>query len=227
MSQEDITQRIETNLFELPTKDFKYLSFDKYKSYLSRIRANQDKKLGRLIVKEYPTSGANVIHFSALLDELEMKKNFIPEILIVDYLGIMTSVDIYGNGFEKLGNITKELRGLAVERELCVISAVQTNREGYSVSDFNLNNIAESIAIVNNSDFICGIIRDDTLDEIGEIWIKVLKNRYTSIKNKKFNLGTDIEKQKFFDIEQNESSDFNTIINENTNIKDFSKLNFD
>lgn len=146
MSEEKIMQRIETNLFQVPTKEFKHFSFEQYKSLLMKIKPNINKKLGRLIVKEYPTSTASVAHFNILLDELELKKNFIPDIIIVDYLAIMKPLDMkYANSYEKQKTVSEELRGLAVEKNVAIMSAVQTNRSGFSVSDFDITATSECL----------------------------------------------------------------------------------
>lgn len=230
MSEEKITQRIETNLFQIPTDRFKHFNFEQYKELLTKIKPNSGKKLGRLIVKEYPTSSASVAHFNILLDELEMKKDFKPDILVVDYLAIMKPLDSrYANTYEKHKFISEELRGLAVEKNLAIISAVQTNRSGFSVSDFDLTSISESIGIPFISDFIVALIRDSDLDEQNEIWVKVLKNRYMPIVNKKFNLGANVLTQSFFDVQQGEESDFKIEdeVNKGSIQKDFSKINFE
>lgn len=229
MSEEKITQRIETNLFKIATKEFKHFSLEQYKQLLSKIKPNIGKKLGRLIVKEYPTSSASIANFNILLDELELKKNFVPDILIVDYLAIMKPIDgKYTNSYEKQKFISEELRGLAVEKNIAILSAVQTNRSGFSASDFDLTSISESIAIPFICDFVIAIIRDNDLDEQNEIWIKILKNRYAPIVNKKFNLGTNIEHQLFFDVEQDATSDFNLekINEKDKESHDFSKFSY-
>jgi len=146
MSEDNIMQRIEANLFELPTSEFKNLTLKEYANYLRSIKAKAGKKLGRLFVKEYPTGYATVANLSLLLDELELKKNFIPHVLIVDYMGIMKPLEPrWANSYEKQKIISEELRGLMVERKICCISAIQTNREGYNVSDFNLTATSECL----------------------------------------------------------------------------------
>jgi hypothetical protein len=145
MSESKIIQRIETNLFELPTKEFKHMSFEDYKARLAGIKPNKDA-LGRLIVKEYPPTMASVSNIEALLDELELKKKFVPNVVIVDYLSIMRPIDSrYVGMYEKSKCISEELRGIAVDRNLCVLTGMQTNRSGFSVSDFDLTSISECL----------------------------------------------------------------------------------
>ncbi len=234
MSENKIMQRVEANLFEVPTKVFKHLDFKKYVKLLKNVKANEGKKMGRLFVKDFPTSSSNVGHFEYLLEELEIKKNFKPDVIVIDYLQIMQPQDTrYANGYEKFKNISEELRRIAVEYDLCIITAVQTNRSGYSVSDFDLRSSSESIAVTFTADCIVAIIRDEDLDEENQVWIKVLKNRYTPIVNKKFTLGCNIDHQKFFDVDQDfPGSDFTPeailaeLEEEKRKEKDFSAFKF-
>jgi len=209
MSQAKIMQRIETNLFQLPTNKFKDLTFKGYLEYLKSVKPFPNKKLGNLIVKQFPTSMVNKTHIDQLLDELELKQNFKADILIVDYLGILQPVSTtYANSYEKGKIVSEDLRGLAVEKKICIISAVQTNRSGFNTSDFDLKSISESVGSLFVVDFVCALIRDEDLDETNEMWIKPVKNRYQPIVNKKFNIGTNIDTQSFFDAEQGADSDF-------------------
>ena len=230
MSEAKIMQRIETNLFNVPTAKFKDMTFEHYTNHFKNLRANPGKSLGRLFTKEYPTSAANISHFNILLDDLELKKDFIPDVVIVDYLGIVDPFDKkYSGTYDKLKFVSEELRRLAVERNIVLITGIQTNRSGFTVSDFDMTSMSESIAISFIADFICAIIRDDDLDDVNEIWVKILKNRYTPIKNKKFNLGTNVYCQKFFDVEQDATSDFTPEKikeDENKTKKDFSDFKF-
>lgn len=207
MSETNIMQRIETNFFQLPTSEFKYLTIEKYASLLRSVKPNSGKQLGNIVVKQLPI--ANVNHIDYLLDELELKQDFVPSVVIVDYIGIMQPVQkVFSSSYEKIKYISEELRGLAIKRNICIISAVQTNRSGFDSSDFGLGSVSESIGLLFTCDFVCAIIRDDDLDEVNEIWFKVLKNRYQPIKNKKFTMGTNILTQTFLEIEQNSGSDF-------------------
>jgi len=232
MSKEKITQRIETNLFKIPTNQFKYFTFEDYVKNLKNIKANDNKKLGNLIVEEYPSSTINTNHISLLIDKLELKKSFVPDILIVDYLGIMKPKDGNITGmYEKAKNIAEELRGLATEKNICVLTAIQTNRSGFSASDFDLQAASESIGVPFTADAIFAIIRDDQLDDVNEVWIKVLKNRYAPINNKKFNLGSNVYTQSFHDVDQGANSDFSADKMMQQEVqhttKDFSGFKFD
>lgn len=145
MSKEKIMQRIETNLFDLPTAQFRHLSFEKYKQKLIETK-KKTVKLGKLIVEEFPPDTANINHFNVLLDELYLKKDFKPDVIIVDYLAIMKPTDSDLSGlYEKNKKIAEQLRKIAVENNVCLISAIQTNRDGFNVSDFTMSVISECL----------------------------------------------------------------------------------
>jgi hypothetical protein len=172
-----------------------------------------DKKLetvtagctGKLIVKEYPTATAHVNHFRALLDELKLKKKFIPDIIFVDYLNICASSRMKQganvNSYTYIKAIAEELRGLAVERNVPIFSATQTNRQGFSNTDVGLEDTSESFGLPATADLMFALISTEELEEQNQIMVKQLKNRYNDVvTNKKFVLGIDRSKMKLFDV---------------------------
>ena len=179
------------------------------------IRDSYDKKInnlskttkGKLIVKEYPTASANVNHFRALLNELNLKRSFIPDIIFVDYLNICTSSRIRSgtnvNSYTLIKSIAEELRGLAVENKLPIVSATQTTRSGYSNTDVGLEDTSESFGLPATADLMFAIISTEQMEELGQILVKQLKNRYNDpTVNRKFVVGIDRAKMKLFDVSQ-------------------------
>jgi len=200
MSEAKIMQRIESNLIGISTSEFKEISVESYMDSIKGINP-VNGKLGRLFVKQFPTAGASIDNLAGVMDELETKQDFKADVVIVDYLMIMKPSDgRYANSYEKNQIISEDLRRLATERNICVDTAVQTNRSGYNVSDFNATSIGESMAILHICDCMIGLIRDSDLDEIGEMFIKILKNRYSTVVNQKFRIGSDVITQRFFDV---------------------------
>lgn len=203
LSQEEVGKRIDANLMNTPFKDLLILPKD---TYLKRGQALKAKTNGKLIIKEYPTATASTLQFKALLRELELKKKFIPDIIFVDYLNICTSARIKPGGnvnsYTYVKAIAEELRGLAVEYEVPLVSATQTNRTGYVSSDIGLEDTSESFGLPATADFMVGLMRSETLDQLGQIEVKQLKNRYSDLNtNKKFVIGVDITKMKLYDVE--------------------------
>lgn len=177
MAEERIAERIDANLFNMPISQIKELPKN---MYLKRHKEIMNKCAGKLIIKEYPTSTAGVHHFKALMKELQLKKNFKPDIVFVDYLNLCIS-SRYKRGegtYTIIKAIAEELRGMAIENNLVLITATQTNRGGYNASDFDLTNTSESIGLPATADFMVGIIETDDLREQGKIMFKQLKNRY-------------------------------------------------
>jgi hypothetical protein len=161
---------------------------------------------GKLFIKEYPTASASVIHFKALLNELYLKKSFRPDIIFVDYLNICTSARVKPgaqvNSYMFVKSIAEELRGLAVEFAVPIMSATQTNRAGYENSDVDLSNTSESFGLPATADFMFALIATEDLDKLGQIMVKQLKNRYNDPStNKRFVVGIDRSKMKLFDVE--------------------------
>lgn len=162
---------------------------------------------GNLIIKEYPTATATVAHFRHLLHELKIKKKFVPDIIFVDYLNICASSRVKMNSnvntYVYIKAIAEELRGLAVEYDVPIFSATQTNRGGYNNSDVGLENTSESFGLPATADFMFAVIRTEQLDSLNQVLVKQLKNRYGDENaNKKFVMGVDRSKMKFYDVEQ-------------------------
>ncbi len=204
MAEERIGERIDANLMGLSIDDVRELPKTLYDKKIERI---QKKCKGKLIIKEYPTATANVSHFRHLLSELRLKKNFKPDIIFIDYLNICASARFAANAnvgmYTYIKAIAEELRGLAVEFNVPIMSATQTNRAGFSNSDVGLEDTAESFGLPATADFMFAMIRTDDLDALGQVLFKQLKNRYNDVaSNRKFVVGIDRPKMKLFDVAQ-------------------------
>ena len=203
MAEERIAERIDANMLNIDIHELPKLEKDAFMTKIDKIR---DKVKGRLFIKEYPTGSAHVGHFRALLEELKLKKDFKPELICVDYLGIMSSARMKMTGGVNTNtyvkSIAEELRGLAVEYDVPIVTGVQLNRGGFDNSDIDATNVADSIGLVMTLDFFAGMIRTEELDEQGTIMIKQLKNRYADAeRDKRFLLGIDRSRMKFYDVE--------------------------
>jgi len=203
MAEERIAERIDANIMDISMDDLYKLS---KKEYISKLKSSTSGISGKLIVKEYPTACANVNHIRNLLSELKIKRGFVPDIIFVDYLNIMSSARIRSDGansYSFVKSIAEELRGLAVEEDVPIVSATQVNRGGFSNSDFGLEDTSESWGLPATVDFMCALISTEELDENGKIMVKQLKNRYNdAVANRKFVIGVERSKMKFFDITQ-------------------------
>jgi hypothetical protein len=202
-SEEEIARRIDANLMNLSFDDLMALPKDMYEKKIKNLRS---KTNGKLIIKEYPTASSSTIHFKALLNELHLKKTFMPDVIFVDYLNICSSARIKPGGnvnsYVYIKSIAEELRGLAVEFNLPLISATQTTRTGYVSSDIGLEDTSESFGLPATSDLMFALISTEELESLGQIMVKQLKNRYNDpTKNKKFVVGIDRSKMKLFDVE--------------------------
>ena len=203
MSEERIAERIDANLMNLPIMDLKDLSkamFD------DRIQKINDKIEGRLIVKEYPTASAHSGHFKALINELKLKRSFFPDIIFIDYLNICSSSRFRpgssANSYTIIKSIAEELRGLAVEQDVPIVSATQTTRGGYDNSDISLTDTSESFGLPATADLMFAIISTEELEQMGQFMIKQLKNRYADpTRNKRFMIGVDRARMKLFDLD--------------------------
>ena len=203
MSEERIAERIDANIMDITMDDLANLSREMYEN---RLKSCTRGVMGRLIVKEYPTSAANVGHFRILLDELRMKKQFTPDIIFIDYINICSSARFKsGNTINSYGYvkaIAEELRGLAMERDVPIVSATQVNRGGYSSTDVDLTDTSESFGLPHTADLMIALITTEELEKNGQIMVKQLKNRYNSKgANKKFIVGLNYAKMKFYDID--------------------------
>ena len=210
MAEEKIAERIDANLLDIPIQQLNspLLSKEKYSSKLLELTK---KTQGKLIIKEYPTASAHVGHFKALLNELSMKKGFSPDIIFVDYLNICASSRYKGtivNSYTYVKAIAEELRGLAVESNVPVVSATQTTRSGYGNSDLDLTDTSESFGLPATADLMFALISSDELEGLNQIMIKQLKNRYNDpTVYKKFIVGIDRAKMRLYDCEQSAQDD--------------------
>lgn len=203
MAEERIAERIDANLLDIDIGDLKFLDKPNYESKINKLK---ETVKGKLIIKEYPTATATVNHFRSLLEELKLKKSFVPDVIFVDYLNICASSRLKGSNigsYYLIKSIAEELRGLAVEFNVPLFTATQTNRSGYSNSDVSLEDTSESFGLPATADFMFALIATDELEELKQILVKQLKNRYNDAAvNKKFILNLDRAKMKFSDAEQ-------------------------
>jgi replicative DNA helicase len=209
MAEEKIAERIDANLLNVTLDDLAALPHDMYDKKIQRVRG---KTSGKLIVKEYPTASAGSGHFRHLLNELRLKRSFVPDIIYVDYLNICTSSRIRSgsqvNSYTLVKAIAEELRGLAVEFNVPVVSATQTTRSGYTNSDVGLEDTSESFGLPATADFMVALISSEELEELGQIMVKQLKNRYGDPNlYKRFVVGVDRSKMRLFDCEQTAQED--------------------
>ena len=209
MAEEKIAERIDANLLNISLNELRSVSKDDYENKFQVLRA---KTQGKLIIKEYPTASASTLHFRALLSELAMKKQFRPNIIFVDYINICASSRIRPGGnvnsYTYIKSIAEELRGLAVEFELPIVSATQTTRSGFTNSDPGLEDVSESFGLPATADFMCAIVSNEQLEQLNQIMVKQQKNRYNDPSYyKKFILGVDRAKMRLYDVEQGGQDD--------------------
>lgn len=208
MAEERIAERIDANLLNVPIDQLENLSKD---MFTQRVTDIAKKTSGKLIIKEYPTGQANASHFRALLNELKLKKNFIPDLIFIDYLNICSSSRMKAmggaiNSYTYIKSIAEELRGLAVEFNVPVVSATQTTRSGYSNDDVGLEDTSESFGLPATADLMFALISNEELANNGQILVKQLKNRYNDPTfNQRFVVGVDRSKMRLFDVNQNDS----------------------
>jgi replicative DNA helicase len=203
MSEEEIAKRIDSNLLDFNIDAISSVSKSLYNERITNL---QNRINGKLIIKEYPTGGASVNNFRSLLNELVLKKKFIPDIIIVDYLSICASSRFrkgFSNSYEYVGSVAEELRGLAKEADVPVWSAIQSNRDQQSNSDPTLAGISESAKIGHVSDFLVAIISNEELEQLGQYMFKQIKNRYNQkSKMTRFVVGIDYTKMRLYDVEE-------------------------
>ena len=209
MAEERIAERIDANLLDVTVDDLKMLPKEVYDKKINRLRA---KTSGKLIVKEYPTACAGSANFRHLLNELKIKKNFVPDIIYIDYLNICMSSRIRNganvNSYTLVKAIAEELRGLAVEFNVPIFSATQTTRSGYSSSDLGLEDTSESFGLPATADFMFGLQRSEEMDDLNQILVKQLKNRYSDPGvNRRFIVGVDRSKMRLYNVEQSAQED--------------------
>ena len=204
MAEERIAERIDANLLDASIDEIHMMPKDVFEKKVNRLKT---KTPGKLIVKEYPTASAGSGHFRHLLNELKLKKNFSPDIIYVDYLNICTSSRIkanaMANSYTLIKSIAEELRGLAVEYDVPIVSATQTTRSGFSNSDVGLEDTSESFGLPATADFMFALIATEELEQLGQIMIKQLKNRWGDPNsNKRFVIGIDRSRMRFYNVEQ-------------------------
>lgn len=204
MAEERIAERIDANLLNLSMSELKVVDKKTFDSRLSKIAA---KTQGKLIIKEYPTAGAHSGHFRALLEELKMKREFKPDLVVIDYLNICASARVKAgssvNSYTLIKSIAEELRGLAVEYNVPIMTATQVTRSGFNSSDVELTDTSESFGLPATADLMFALIRTEELDELNQVMIKQLKNRYNDPSYyKRFVVGIDRSKMKLYDVEE-------------------------
>ena len=209
MAEEKIAERIDANLLNVPIQEIADLPKMMYESKVTKL---SEKTQGTLIIKEYPTASAHAGHFRGLLNELAIKKSFRPDIIFIDYLNICASSRYRGNlsvnSYSYIKAIAEELRGLAVEANVPIVSATQTTRSGYGSSDVELTDTSESFGLPATADFMFALISTDELEELGQIMVKQLKNRYNDpTVYKRFIVGIDRAKMRLYDCEQTAQND--------------------
>jgi replicative DNA helicase len=209
MAEERIAERIDANLMNISMEDLHDLPKQMFDSKIEKIIKSTS---GKLIVKEYPTASAHTSHFRGLIKELAIKKSFRPDIIFVDYLNICASSRFKGaisvNSYMYIKAIAEELRGLAVETNVPIMSATQTNRAGFVSSDVGLEDVSESFGLPATADFMFALISNEELDALNQIAVKQLKNRYNDPTiNKRFVIGIDRAKMRLTDVELTEQSD--------------------
>lgn len=202
MSEDRVAERIDANLMNETVYNVRNMN---YKSYIASTNKLKEKAYGRLIIREFPTSAAGVTQFKVLLKDLKTKKQFVPDLVVVDYMNICCSSRLkqgQTNSYGYIKAISEELRGLAVEYNVALLTATQTNRNGFNNSDVELTDISESIGSTHVMDMIFALIRTEALDEMGQIEIKQLKNRYSDpAKEPTIQLGFDRQKMKVYDLD--------------------------
>lgn len=208
MAEERIAERIDANLLNVPIDQLENLSKDMFTQKVTNL---SKKTSGKLIIKEYPTGQANASHFRALFNELKLKKNFVPDLIFIDYLNICASSRMKAmggaiNSYTYIKSIAEELRGLAVEFNVPIVSATQTTRSGYSNDDVGLEDTSESFGLPATADLMFALISNEELANNGQILVKQLKNRYNDpTKNQRFVVGIDRSKMRLYDVDQNNS----------------------
>jgi len=204
MSEERIAERIDANLMNIQIDQLSSLSKGMFADKVTRIAGTT---VGKLIIKEYPTASAHTGHFRALLNELKLKKDVVPDVIFVDYLNICASSRMKGlggsiNTYSLIKAIAEELRGLAVEFNVPIFSATQTTRSGFSNTDLELTDTSESFGLPATADFMFALITTEELEKLGQMMVKQLKNRYNDPSaNKRFIIGVDRSKMKLYDVE--------------------------
>lgn len=204
MAEERIAERIDANLLDVTIDELSTISFDTFQKKIARIK---NKTTGKLIIKEYPTSTAGSANFRHLLNELKLKKNFEPDIIYIDYINICASSRVKYtasvNSYTYIKAIAEEIRGLAVEFNVPIVTATQTTRSGSTNSDVELTDTSESFGLPATADFMFAIINSEELETLSQLMVKQLKNRYTDpAKHRRFVIGVDRSKMRLYDVDE-------------------------
>lgn len=230
MAEERIAERIDANLLNVTLDELSQLPRDTFQKRVDRIK---EKTPGRLVVKEYPTGVAHAGHFRHLLNELRLKKNFVPDIIFIDYLNICASSRVKGaasvNTYVLVKSIAEEIRGLAMEFNVPIVSATQANREGYGSGDMDLTNTSESIGLPQTVDAMFALISTEELEGMGQIMIKQLKNRWNDLSYyRRFVVGIDRSKMRLYDVEEHAQGNVHNdspVMDKSDSKPDFNKFN--
>ena len=209
MAEERIAERIDANLLDIPISQLEEIPRDMYKKKIEKLKG---KTKGKIIIKEYPTASASAMHFKNLLGELKLKRNFVPDIIFIDYLNICTSSRIRAganvNSYTYIKSIAEELRGLAVEHDVPIVSATQTTRTGFTSTDIGLEDTSESFGLPATADFMFALISSEEMEELNQMLVNQLKNRYNDPTSyRKFIVGVDRSKMRLYDVEQKAQED--------------------
>lgn len=202
MSEVRIAERMDANLLDVTIPSLSRISLKQYTERVDRLKSN---KHGRLIIKEFPTSTASVLHFKNLLNELKLKQGFVPDFIVVDYINLMTSSRYkpgQTNSYGMIKAISEELRGLAVETNTALLTATQTNRSGFNNSDIEMTEVSDSIGLIFTLDMLFALIRTDALDQANQVMFKQLKNRYSDLNQiPTFQMGIDRDHMRIYDLD--------------------------
>jgi archaellum biogenesis ATPase FlaH len=213
MAEEKIAERIDANLMDVSVSDLNKMPKSMFET---KFRKVQSKSNGRLIIKQFPTGHAHVGHFRALIQELKTKKAFIPDVIFIDYLNICASSRVKNNNansYTIVKSIAEELRGLAIECNVPLVTATQTNRSGFQNTDVDLDNTSESFGLPATVDLMMALMSTEELEEAGQIMMKTLKNRYGDPnKYKRFVVGINRDKMRLFDMEQSNKEDSEKVV---------------
>ena len=208
IDEHEINERIDANLLDTESRDLKVMSKPDYLKRIDRIKA---KKKGRIFVKQFPTASANVNHIRTLLDELELKHDFVPDFISVDYMNIMQGLryNNMGDSYNYVKAIAEELRGLAVEKDVAILTATQSKREANTASDMSIDDVSESFGTAHTADLILGVIQTEDMKERNQFFCRIIKTRYAPniASSGKFYVGVNLEKQQLSNIIDVDASD--------------------
>jgi len=206
LAKEWVAERVDANLMDISLSELKSMPLDMFKSRIEHIKRHT---IGKLIIEEYPTAAANVNHFKKLLDDLKLKRNFTPDIIYIDYINLCASSRLSKNqdSYGYIKSISEELRGLAVEYNVPIMTATQLTRSGFGNSDPGMDDTSESFGLPMTMDFMFALTTSEELEQMGRVAVKQLKNRYSDVtRTKRFLLGVDRSKMKFYNIDDDQQT---------------------